>query len=230
MILFTLNDLIKNEIYLGHKLENFDTRNFKFIYKIINHNLIIDLIQTAKYLINSYIFLYKLSIYKNNIIFIDSKFISKNLIKKSAIISNQYYINYSWISGLITNWKIIKNNILLLNWFNKIKILLKNKKLFKIRIFNKFYKKLNFKYKNLKYINIIPNTLFIVNINYDIIAFKEAFKSKKIIISIVDTNINSNTINIPIPGNNKNYLSIKYILKIVTTALLHGKLKSLNLI
>nr|QEM01817.1 30S ribosomal protein S2 [Nephromyces sp. ex Molgula occidentalis] len=237
MNLISLQELINSRVQIGYSPKK--TVSFykqKFIYKIINNICIIDIIQTYKYLLKSYIFLYKIGVYNEKLLFINSGHIYQTLIEKSAIISNQFYLTKYFIPGTLTNWKIIKQNILLLNWFNKFILIFEKNKLytnlnkkFKNKLFN-IYIKLKNKFNILKTVPNIPEIIFIIDIYKNYNAFKEAKKLNKLIISIVDSNTNPNIIDFPIPANNKNYFSIKLLLEILITALLQGEFKSKNLL
>nr|QEM01556.1 30S ribosomal protein S2 [Nephromyces sp. ex Molgula occidentalis] len=236
MNLITLKELINSGVQIGNISYKSDLKKNKFIYKIINNVCIIDLIQTSKYLLKAYIFLYKTSFYNKNLIFIDSNKINKTLIKKTAKLTKQYYITEPFVPGMFSNWKIFYNNILLLNWVDNVIQILQNKSIFNnLNYKNKkeiqnIFNKLNYKFKNFKGIIQIPDIIIFLDINKNKQAFKEAKYLNKIIISIIDTDSNSDLINLPIPGNNKNYFSIKIILEILTTAIIHGNLKNQLLI
>nr|QEM01756.1 30S ribosomal protein S2 [Nephromyces sp. ex Molgula occidentalis] len=229
MNLITLSDLIKTKLYLGHSFKQSYLKNNKYIYKSINNIWIIDLIKTSKSLIQSYIFFYNIGFNNTHkILFINSQPQFLKLIEITSKFTSNYYINDKFIPGLFTNWNMIYINIMLLKWFDYL-FKLFNKNIFNIKFnkifrtkFIKLYKKLLFKYKLFKNITNIPNIIFILDINKDKLAFKEAIHLNKYIISILDTNNNDNWINLIIPGNNDNYYSVKLIFQIILTSLLHG--------
>nr|QEM01586.1 30S ribosomal protein S2 [Nephromyces sp. ex Molgula occidentalis] len=237
MNLISLQDLINSKVQIGHlSKQSLNSYKQKFVYKIINNICIIDLIQTYKYLLKSYIFFYKIGVYNKKILFINTQNNYNTLIEKSAILTDQFYLTKYFIPGILTNWKIIQKNILLLNWFYKI-IILNKKNNFLNNINNKIknkllkiYYKLKNKFDILNNMKKVPEIIFILDINKDIKALKEAKKLNKIIISIVDSNWNYNLIDLFIPGNNKNYFSIKLILEILITSLLQGQFKYKNLL
>nr|QEM01616.1 30S ribosomal protein S2 [Nephromyces sp. ex Molgula occidentalis] len=224
MILITLQELINSGVQLGNTFNLNIIKKNKFIYKKINNICIIDLIQTSKLIWKLYIFLYKISFYNKKLLIINSNKLNKFILKKFIKLTKQFYITEHFISGTFTNWIFLYNNILFLNWLNIILNIFKNLN-FQKKI-SYLYNKLNYKFKNFKGLQKIPNIIFILNPIEDKQALKEAFLLKKIIISIIDMNYNPLWITFPIPGNNINYFSIKLILEIITTSLLHGQLKN----
>nr|QEM01703.1 30S ribosomal protein S2 [Nephromyces sp. ex Molgula occidentalis] len=231
MNLLTLNDLITHKVHIGHYWSYWDSRCTKFIYKIINNIWIIDLIHTSKALWKAYIFMYKSSLYNQKILFIGSSRYSKNIIKKTALLTNQFYITDTIKPGLFTNWEVIRGNILLLIWLKQVLFLIQHSYVFgtinhtfKDTLF-KLYTKLHYKLKNIITFQTIPQILFISDLNTHTLLVKESITLNKILLSIIDTNWNPTDIHIAIPGNDDNLFSVKLICQIITTALIHGLLK-----
>ena len=65
----------------------------------------------------------------------------------------------------------------------------------------------------------LPGAIFIVDIKSDEIALKEALKAGVPVIAMVDTNVNPENVNYPIPANDDAMSSIKLILEYFGTAL-----------
>ena len=121
---------------------------------------------------------------------------------------------------------MIQSRLILLLWVSKILNLLKTGP-FKVSsntysTLSKIYKKLSIKLSGLIGLIEIPEILFILDSKYEKIAFKEALKLNKIIISIIDSNINPNNVLIPIPGNDDNFQVLELTLKLLTAGYVHG--------
>ena len=228
MTLITLTELANKSFHLGHNLEQWNPKTTKFIYKIVNKTCLIDLIQTAQYLSKSYSYFYIAGQFKQNILFIGSTPLGATLIKQAAQTSENFYYNRSWIAGTLTNWKMIQSRLILLLWVSKIlKLINTSNSTFKVSsttysTFYKIYKQLSVKLSGLIGLVEIPEILFILDPKYEKIAFKEAIKLNKIIISIVDSNINPDHILIPIPGNDDNFQVLDLTLKLLAAGYVHG--------
>jgi small subunit ribosomal protein S2 len=68
----------------------------------------------------------------------------------------------------------------------------------------------------------LPGALFIVDINKEHIAVKEARKMGIITFAIVDTNVNPNYVDYPIPGNDDSFKSVSLIIKSIGSAIEEG--------
>ncbi|MDD5639102.1 MAG: 30S ribosomal protein S2, partial [Candidatus Pacebacteria bacterium] len=68
-----------------------------------------------------------------------------------------------------------------------------------------------------------PDAIFILDIKKDYTALLEAKKKGIPVIAIVDTNVNPDLVNYPIPANDDAISSIKYILDVVKEVILKAK-------
>ncbi|MDP6685575.1 MAG: 30S ribosomal protein S2, partial [Candidatus Omnitrophota bacterium] len=69
----------------------------------------------------------------------------------------------------------------------------------------------------------MPGAMYVVDAKKELIAIKEAIKLSIPIVAIVDTNVDPDLIDHPIPANDDAMRSIKLITSIVTDAVLEGK-------
>ena len=83
--------------------------------------------------------------------------------------------------------------------------------------------RLTLKFHGIKEMEELPGALFVVDIQRDIIAIKEARQAGIKIIAIADTNVDPNLVDYPIPGNDDGYTSVQYILNKMQEVLLGGE-------
>ena len=228
MTLITLTELANKSFHLGHNLEQWNPKTKKFIYKIVNKTCVIDLIQTAHYLSKAYSYFYIAGQFKHNILFIGSTPLGATLIKHAAQTSANFYYNRPWIAGTLTNWTMIQSRLILLIWVSKILNLINTSpSTFKVSsstysTFYRIYTQLTVKLSGLIGLVEIPEILFILDPKTEKIAFNEALKLNKIIISIIDSNINPDQVLIPIPGNDDNFKVLELTLKLLAAGYVHG--------
>lgn len=164
----------------------------------------------------------------NKILFINNNNLIKNFTIKICNLTNNLYIN-KWVSGLLTNWFVLKKKIIIYIWISKI---IKNKYfnniLSKKCIYNLniIYIKLYNKFNGIKNMINLPKYIFLTNFNKNLI-LKEILKLKLILISFINLSLDSSNINIKILGNYNNYKSLKLIYKIIYTSLIHSKIKNM---
>lgn len=224
----TFDDLLKSKIYIGNIYKNIYFDNYKYIYKIKFNYCILNFTFIALYLYKLYLYIYNISLMNNKILFINNNNLIKNFTIKICNLTNNLYIN-KWVSGLLTNWFVLKKKIIIYIWISKI---IKNKYfnniLSKKCIYNLniIYIKLYNKFNGIKNMINLPKYIFLTNFNKNLI-LKEILKLKLILISFINLSLDSSNINIKILGNYNNYKSLKLIYKIIYTSLIHSKIKNM---
>ena len=115
----TIQQLLEAGVHLGHKTLRWNPKMKRYIFGKRDSIHIIDLTQTLE-LIN--IALQKIySTIKDNgkILFISTKKQASEAISDLAKDTNQYYVNYRWLGGMLTNWGTISNSIKKLEKINQ---------------------------------------------------------------------------------------------------------------
>ena len=198
----TIQQLLEAGVHLGHKTLRWNPKMRKYIFGKRDSIHIIDLTQTLE-LFN--IALEKIfETVKNNgkILFISTKKQASEAISDLAKDTNQYYVNYRWLGGMLTNWGTVSNSIKKLEKIN-IDLVSENrgfkkKELLKMSILRD---KLERSLGGISSMKKIPDLVFIIDTNYESLAIKEAIKLNIPIIAILDTNSNPDGIDYPVPGN-----------------------------
>merc|ERR1711991_789057 len=130
--------------------------------------------------------------------------------------TNQFYVNYRWLGGMLTNWNTIQNSI---KRFKKLNTELSKddtgftKK--EILKFGKERDKLQRSLGGISEMKKIPDLIFIIDTNIESLAVQEAKKLKIPIIAILDTNSDPTDIDFPIPGNDDARRSINLYCELI---------------
>ena len=116
--------------------------------------------------------------------------------------TGQYYVNYRWLGGMLTNWNTIQNSIKRLKkldeQLSKENLGFTKKELLK---FAKEKDKLKRSLGGIAEMKKTPDLIFIIDTNIEALAVAEAKKLGIPIIAILDTNSDPSGIDYPIPGN-----------------------------
>lgn len=173
-----------------------------------------------------------------HILFVNTCSKYSELVKQTAIKSNQSYINERWIGGTLTNWKQISESILLYNKFHM--QFDKFLKIYNIQI--PMYQKAKKRYEGLNkprvqtesiYLNkkesqsflsseYIPDIIILTNPDQNNIVIQEAQLFKIPVIAFCDTNTKTIGIDYIIPGNNKSIFFMYFCLNLITITLQKG--------
>ena len=116
--------------------------------------------------------------------------------------TDQYYVNYRWLGGMLTNWNTIQNSIKRLKnletQLSKENLGFTKKEILK---FGKEKEKLHRSLGGIVEMKKIPDLIFIIDTNIESLAVAEAKKLRIPIIAVLDTNSDPTGIDFPIPGN-----------------------------
>ncbi len=220
----TIQQLLEAGVHLGHKTLRWNPKMKKYIFGKRDSIHIIDLTQTLEL---TKVALEKIfDVIKNNgkILFISTKKQASEAIAELAKETDQYFVNYRWLGGMLTNWGTVSNSIKKLEKLN-IDLVSENrgfkkKELLKMSIQrDKLQKSLG----GISSMKKIPDLVFIIDTNYESLAIKESIKLNIPIIAVLDTNSDPDGISYPIPGNDDARRSIDLYCNLIKDTILSAK-------
>ena len=116
--------------------------------------------------------------------------------------TGQYFVNYRWLGGMLTNWNTIQNSIKRLkkleDQLSKENLGFTKKEILK---FGKEREKLKRSLGGIAEMKKTPDLIFIIDTNVESLAVAEAKKLGIPIIAVLDTNSDPTGIDFPVPGN-----------------------------
>ena len=187
---------------------------------------IINLNQTLQKLKEAYDFVYKLTSEGGKILYICTKPYVRDIVKREAERSGNFYINYRWLGGMLTNSTTIRQSI------NKLKDIesIAGKDYDYLGILKKeaskkekTRKKLDNLFRGIRNMFRLPAAAFIIDIQKEKIALAEVIKSNIPVIAITDTNTNPELANYPVPGNDDSLKTIDLFCQVISAASISGK-------
>jgi small subunit ribosomal protein S2 len=198
----TIKQLLEAGVHLGHKTLRWNPKMKKFIFGQKNSIHIIDLTQTVIYFKNALTEVYKCISSGEKILIVSTKKQASEQITNLAKETDQFYVNYRWLGGMLTNWNTIQSSIKRLKMLEE--TLLKEDTGFKKKELLKRSKekeKLQRSLGGIADMKKLPQMIFIIDTNVESLAVAEAKKLNIPIVAILDTNSDPNNIQFPIPGN-----------------------------
>ncbi len=219
-----MRELLEAGVHFGHKKERWNPKMETFIYGKRNGIHIIDLSQTVPLLYQALLAIRDVAASGGRVLFVGTKRQASEHIADSAKKSAQYYINHTWMAGILTNWKTVSNSIKrfkdleeMLN-SEKINALTKKEVLKLTREHNKLERAIG----GIKDMGGLPDILFVIDTNKEAIAILEANKLGIPVIAILDTNSTPDNIDHPIPGNDDASRAIALYCSLAERAILDG--------
>ena len=183
----SIKQLLEAGVHLGHKTLRRNPKMKKFIFGERNSIHIIDLSKTLSLIKSTMKEIHKCISVGGKILIVSTKKQAAEMVLKLASETGQFYVNYRWLGGMLTNWKTIQNSI------KRLKKLDENlskedsgftkKELLKL---GKERDKLKRSLGGISEMKKIPEMLFIIDTNIESIAVKEAVKLKIPIAAILE--------------------------------------------
>lgn len=214
-----LKEMTKAGVAFGHRTSKLHPKMKSYILGMRSTIHIIDLSQTISCFDKALEFIEQIVKEDGQILLVGTRIQFQKIVEETAQKCNFPYINRRWIGGTLTNFKVVSNRVNYLKELEdkeakgELKKYTKKEQLdFKTQVEN-----LENKFGGLKIMNALPQAVFVVDFDKNFLAVKEARNKGIKTIALVDTNMNPQLVDYPIPANDDALSSVKYILdKIVT--------------
>lgn len=222
MTLPEIQEFLKAGVQFGHETTRWNPKMKKFIFGAKNNIHIIDLEKTMPLLQEAAAFVTEAS-KKGPVLFVATKRQARDIVKNIAEESGAYYINYRWLGGLLTNFKMIKKSLTKLTQIeDEFEKGVVNRTKFEINQMKKEWERMNRIYCGIKTMDRYPEVVVVVDCNYEKGAVLEAKAAKIPVVSIVDTNSDPDTVDFVIPANDDAIKSITLVLGVLSNAIKKG--------
>ena len=220
---YNIRQLLEAGVHFGHQTHRWNPLMDEFIYGSRNGIHILDLTQTLTMLDVALNEIHKLVSKGGSVLFVGTKRQAQQPIAEAASKCAQYYINYRWLGGTLTNWNTVSNSISRLKDLealdeDQLALFTKKERL----NIEKEHQKLNLSLGGIKDMKNIPDMLFVVDTNKESIAIKEAKKIGIPVVAVLDTNSSTDGIDFPIPGNDDASRAISLYCDLVSKTILDG--------
>jgi len=158
------------------------------------------------------------------ILFVSTKKQASEAIAEVAKETDQYFVNYRWLGGMLTNWGTISGSIKKMKKYEA-DLVAENRGFTKKELLKMSVKKdkLERSLGGIAEMKKTPDLVFIIDTNYESLAIAESVKLGIPIIAILDSNSNPDNIDYPIPGNDDARRSIDLYCNLIKETIYNAK-------
>ena len=225
MAQLSMKELLESGVHFGHQTRRWNPKMKRYIYGARNGIYIIDLHQTIKLFEDALNYVKKVVEDGGTVLFVGTKKQAQAAVKEAAERSGQYFINERWLGGTLTNWKTIQGRVGRLKELDRMEVegyfdRLPKKEALKRREERDELQKFLGGIRNMA---AAPTIMFIVDLNKESIAVKEARKLGIPIVAIVDTNCDPDFADVVIPGNDDAIRAIRLVTQKVSDVILEAR-------
>ena len=220
-----VRDLLDAGLHFGHQTKRWNPKMKPFIFDKRNGIHIIDLSKSLMMLQETAKFVYDIAASGDNILFVGTKKQAQKVMTDTATEVGQPYVTHRWLGGMLTNSNTIRARVKRLKQLEKME---------RDDVFATMHKKeasrdrhelakLKRNLGGIADMNKLPGAMFIVDINREDIAIKEANRLNIPVIAMVDTNCDPDLIDYPIPGNDDAIRAIRLVTDQIAAAYKKGQ-------
>ena len=212
-------------VNFGHRVSKLHPKMKQYVSGVKNNVHIFDLEKTKKELEKALAFISKTVADGKTIAFIGTKIQLKGIVKLAAEECGIPYVTERWLGGTFTNFETIQKRV---SYFKDLEKKKQTGELAKYTKkeqldFDKEIGRLKTKFEGVRNMSKLPDAVVIFGIDRDITCAREAKKKGIKIVAIVDTNVNPDIVDYPIPANDDAISAVSYILEKVKECIINSK-------
>lgn len=224
MAQFTMKQLLEAGVHFGHQTRRWNPKMAPYIFGSRNGIHIIDLQKTLRMANESYDFMRELAAAGGRVLFVGTKRQATEAIKDEASRAGQYYVNHRWLGGMLTNFQTVQQSV------RKMKELQRKKEEGTFELLTKKeglklqgeLEKLERTLGGVQEMTRLPDCLFVVDVQKEELAVKEAQKLGIPVVAIVDSNCNPMGIDYVVPGNDDAIRAVRLFCSKIADAIMEG--------
>ena len=222
----SMKALLESGVHFGHRTNKWNPKMRPYIFTERNGIHIIDLQQTVKLLEEAAEKVRDVVAAGGTVLFVGTKRQAQETIQEEAERCGMPYVNLRWLGGTLTNWVTIQERLVELTRLEKmfetgeVQALTKKERLLLERDINRLDSRLS----GLRNMKTLPDLLFVVDIERDDTAVREAVSKEIPVIAMVDTNCDPRFIDYVIPSNDDAIRAIKLLVARIADAANEGKM------
>ncbi len=220
-----MRDLLQAGAHFGHQTRFWNPKMGPYIFGARNKIHIINLEHTVKAFNEALTYVNGLAAKKNKVLFVGTKRAASGIVREQAARAGMPYVDHRWLGGMLTNWKTLRQSINRLKELEKqaedgtFAKLTKREALERTRDMEKLERSLG----GIKDMGGLPDAIFVVDVDHEAIAIKEAKNLGIPVIGIVDTNSSPDNVDYIIPANDDAIRAVSLYVTSMADAIIAGK-------
>ena len=225
MSIVTIKQLLEVGVHFGHQTKKWNPKMKKYIHTDKDGIYIIDLQKTLKLLLEAYEYIERAVSEGGVLLLVGTKKQTQDIIESYAQECGMPYVKNRWLGGTLTNFETISKRTKRIDEIEEMERSGIFEKLPKKEVIGikKEHEKLLFNIGGIRNMKGLPDILYVIDPNKEIIAVREARKLGIPIVAITDTNCDPDIIDFVIPGNDDAIRSCNLLTSVICDAVKKGK-------
>ena len=220
-----MKQLLEAGVHFGHQTRRWNPKMAPYIYGERNGIHIIDLRQTLDQVNRSVDYVRDMVANGGTLLFVGTKKQAQQPIADAADAAGMPYVNYRWLGGMLTNFATIQKRIFYMRELERMDETGENDALTKKErlLLRREMEKLQANLGGVRDLRAVPDAVFLVDLNIEHTAVKEAQRLGLTVIALVDSNCDPDPVDFVIPGNDDAIRSAELIASALAEACKEGR-------
>jgi small subunit ribosomal protein S2 len=225
MAVISMRQMLEAGVHFGHQTRRWNPKMKRFIFGERNGIYIIDLEQTLTRVETAYAFIRDLTAKGGTVLFVGTKKQAQDPVQSYAEKIGMPYVNERWLGGMLTNFETISKRVGKMLDYERMKAsgefdaMIKKEALMLDRELAKLQRNLG----GLRDMKRLPDAVFVIDTKKEHIAVTEANKLGIPVVAVVDTNVDPDVIQFPIPGNDDAIRANGLLVRVIAEAVEEGR-------
>ena len=225
MAVITMRQMLEAGVHFGHQTRRWNPKMKRFIFGERNGIYIIDLEQTLTRVDRAYAFVRDLVAKGGVIMFVGTKKQAQDPVRSFAEKCGMPYVNERWLGGMLTNFDTISKSVAKMLEYERMRdsgefdAMPKKEALLLSRDLEKLQRNLG----GLRAMGKRPDAVFVLDTKKESIAVTEANKLGIPVVAVVDTNVDPELVQYPIPGNDDAIRANSLLSRVMADAVEEGR-------
>ncbi|MGH8166075.1 MAG: 30S ribosomal protein S2 [Woeseiaceae bacterium] len=221
----TMRQMLEAGVHFGHQTRYWNPKMAPYIFGERNKIHIINLERSLPMAREAYAFVKAVVADHGTVLFVGTKRSARDSMRLQAERAGMPFVSYRWLGGMLTNYKTIRQSVKRLRELEQMgeergfEGLTKKEALGLAREQEKLERSLG----GIKAMSSLPDVLFVVDVDHEDIAVREARKLGIPVVAVVDTNCSPEGVDYVIPGNDDAMRAIELYATLIADAVLDGK-------
>jgi small subunit ribosomal protein S2 len=221
----TMKELLEAGVHFGHQTRRWNPKMKEYIFGERNGIHIIDLQKTLKMFREAARYVAEQAGQGKSVLFLGTKRQAQEAIAEEAGRCGMFFVNHRWLGGTLTNWATLQKSI------KRLKLLkamsedgrmaeLSKKEAARL---DRELKHLQQNFSGVENMTTLPDAMFVIDPNAEVIAVREARRMGIPVVAIVDTNCDPTLVDWVIPGNDDALRAIRLFTSKISDAVVAGR-------
>ena len=221
----SIEDLLRAGAHFGHLTSRWNPKMAPFIFMQRNGIHILDLKQTQALLDEAADAAARFAARGREILFVGTKKQAQNVVREEAERAGMPFVVDRWLGGMLTNFSTIRGSLRRMETLRREEAdgttaqLKKKERLMRSRELEKLERVLG----GISDMGKLPGALYVVDVRREHIAVDEARKLGIPVIALVDSNVDPDLVDFPIPANDDAMKSVALFTRIIADAIIEGR-------